>query len=195
MQENKPQTFSRLAVLEDEIKQLKRTTAISILEIGDRLLEAKSIVPYGEWEKWLSENVRLSNRTARHFMKAARIYKGEERQALADLEITKLYYLSELSDEKRHELIEAADVRGMTTRELKKAVKGTDLIAQLETMIINDLSELCEEVFLKLDDPVPVAMVLAIHCPFWLRQGIQEYFRKVKTIIQERRALAGGDAP
>lgn len=181
MQENKPQTDGRLAVLEKEIKQLKRTTAISILEIGDRLLEAKSIVPYGEWEKWLSENVRLSNRTARNFMKAARIYKGEERQALADLEITKLYYLSELSDEKRHELIEAADVRGMTTRELKKAVKEADEAVLFRPILTDDFYRL-RDMILNSNDVVELAAAIAILSQF--RRELEDCCKEVEMIIQ-----------
>lgn len=123
--------LKRLETIENEIKDLKRKAAVNILEIGDRLIEAKELLNYGEWEPWLTNNVGFSARTARNIMKAARIFKGEERQALADLDITKLYYLSELPDEQRAELIENNNILDITTRELKTLISDgkTDISA------------------------------------------------------------------
>ena len=95
-----------------------------MLQIGDRLLEAKDIVPYGKWESWLADNVEMSSRTARNLMRIAQIFK-DDRQALADLEVTKLYYLAELPEDKRNHLLASNNVAEMSTRELKAAVNAS----------------------------------------------------------------------
>lgn len=115
---------SRLVVIENEIKDLKKQTALGMLQIGDRLLEAKDIVPYGKWESWLADNVEMSSRTARNLMRIAQIFK-DDRQALADLEVTKLYYLAELPEDKRNRLLASNNVSEMSTRELKAAVNAS----------------------------------------------------------------------
>ena len=170
---------SRLVILENEINQLKRTTAINMLEIGDRLIEAKAIIPYGEWEKWLCENVQLSKRTARNLMRAAKIYQGEERQALADLEITKLYYLAELSEEKRQALIENADIKSMTTREVKEVVQGGGYFT---TIINDDFHKLNEEILASgdLERVTEWRNIL-----LWLAQEMDEILLEIESKISE----------
>ena len=129
----------RLLSIEGEIRELKKKTALNMLAIGDRLIEAKELVPYGAWEAWLRDNAEISDRTARNFMRMAKTYKAEERQALADLEVTKLYYLAGLPEDKRQELITSADVKVMSTRELQKAVKESEAEGLLfKPIIAND---------------------------------------------------------
>jgi|GEM_PF-2725706 len=135
---NKCNDESKLSQIEAEIKQLKKTTALGIMEIGDKLLEAKEIVPFGEWERWLSNNVSLSLRTARNFMMVARGFSDKERQALADLEITKIYYLAGLSEEKRNTLLASKDVYGMSTRELKNEIQRSESERILLSAIFTD---------------------------------------------------------
>ena len=45
-------------------RQAKITAVSCAIEIGERLLEAKELVPHGEWGKWLKENVNYSQSTA-----------------------------------------------------------------------------------------------------------------------------------
>lgn len=59
----------------NEIKEKVRDVAIrGAIEIGKRLQEAKSMVPYGEWGKWLAENVDYSERTAQDLMQIGRAH-------------------------------------------------------------------------------------------------------------------------
>jgi Protein of unknown function (DUF3102) len=61
----------RLAVLATEIKA-KLTIArrhgqanlSALMDVGDRLAEAKKALDHGQWDDWLSENFELSDRTA-----------------------------------------------------------------------------------------------------------------------------------
>ena len=54
-----------------EILRLKQDAGNAILGIGQRLLEAKAILPHGEWLPWLTEQVEFSERQAQRFMKLA----------------------------------------------------------------------------------------------------------------------------
>lgn len=92
---------NRIVTIEREIKQLKQKTASCIIEIGERLIEAKELLDHGLWEKWLDENVEISQRTARNFMRIAKTFSVEERQAIAEMEITRLYYLAEIPEDER----------------------------------------------------------------------------------------------
>ena len=42
-----------------------------VIEIGKRLILAKELVQYGDWQSWLEDNFNLSLRTARQFMQIA----------------------------------------------------------------------------------------------------------------------------
>ena len=53
-------------------RQAKITAVSCAIEIGERLLEAKELVPHGEWGNWLKKNVNYSQSTANNFM---RLYK------------------------------------------------------------------------------------------------------------------------
>lgn len=50
----------------------------SCIEIGRLLLEAKGLVPYGEWGKWLAENVDYSESTANNLMRCFKEFGDEQ---------------------------------------------------------------------------------------------------------------------
>lgn len=77
------------AVIADEINSIKSQTSgiltaaltyakRSCFEIGKRLEEAKSVVPYGEWGEWLENNVDYSVSTANDLMRIYREFGGEQ---------------------------------------------------------------------------------------------------------------------
>ena len=59
-------------------RQAKITAVSCAIEIGKRLLEAKDLVPHGEWGKWLKENVNYSQSTANNFMRLYREYGSDQ---------------------------------------------------------------------------------------------------------------------
>ena len=68
----------RLTVLATEIKSkltLARrhgqATLSALMDVGDRLAEAKKALDHGQWDDWLSDNFELSDRTARLYMQLA----------------------------------------------------------------------------------------------------------------------------
>lgn len=115
-----------------EILTLKQNAGDAIIGIGQRLIEAKEMLPHGAWLPWLEEQVEFSERTARNFMRLAREWTN--RQALADLGAAKALTLLALPPEERaqfmeeHHTINGEDktVIDMTSRELEQAIRERD---------------------------------------------------------------------
>lgn len=108
--------------MEKEIIALKNQTAQNIIQIGYKLIEAKEKLQHGEWGVWLENKVEFSQRTANQFMRIAKEF-GSNSQAISNLEITKVGLLLDVPTEKREEFIEKHDLKSMSTREIKKAIK------------------------------------------------------------------------
>ncbi len=66
--QNTPPT---LAQLETEIKFHLKQASQGIIEVGKRLIQAKSLVKHGEWSNWLENNFKLSHSSAKNFMAVA----------------------------------------------------------------------------------------------------------------------------
>lgn len=66
--QNTPPTLSQL---ETEIKFHLKQASQGIIEVGKRLIQAKSLVKHGEWSNWLENNFKLSHSSAKNFMVAA----------------------------------------------------------------------------------------------------------------------------
>ena len=120
----KPVEGRTIETITDEILDAKRTGGEAILTIGRCLIEAKEMLPHGEWLPWLNERVELSERTAQKFMRLAQ--KWSNPSALADLGATKALMLLALPEEERDEFIEDNNVIDMSTRQLEQAIKERD---------------------------------------------------------------------
>ena len=96
----------------------------SAIEIGRRLFEAKTMVPYGKWGEWLEKNVDYSVRTAQNLIAVYEEYgRRGDAQAIAGLSFTQAVLLLGLDREARAELMEREDVPEMSTRELKAEIE------------------------------------------------------------------------
>lgn len=119
-----------------EIIQLKQDAGNAILGIGQRLIEAKSMLSHGEWLAWLEERVEFSERTATRFMRLAREWTNQT--ALSDLGATKALTLLALPPEERETFMAESHLVGgeektvvdMTSRELERAIKERDAARQ-----------------------------------------------------------------
>ena len=104
--------------------ELKQRGGEVILDIGRRLLEAKGMLPHGEWLPWLNERVEFSERTAQKFMRLAQ--KWSNPSALADLGATKALMLLALPEEEREGFVEDHNVIDMSARQLEQAIRERD---------------------------------------------------------------------
>lgn len=122
-----------IAVEINSIKdQTKRMMIFNSIEIGRRLVEAKSLLQHGEWGNWLEEKVDYSQRTAQNLMKIFEEYGSSQitllgdnskSQAFADLSYSQAVALLGVPEEKREEFVKENDVENMSTRELQQAIK------------------------------------------------------------------------
>ena len=118
------------------IKAQARTMLLcSSIEIGRRLVEAKSMVEHGQWGEWLEKQIDYSPRTAQNLMKIFVEYGADQlplfgdnakTQALADLTYTQAVALLGVPAEDREKFIAENKVDEMTTRELQQAIKERD---------------------------------------------------------------------
>jgi chromosome segregation ATPase len=102
-------------IIADEIKfavdALRRYSLYAVAEIGEKLIEAKELVPHGKWSDYLKNNVNFSERTARGYMQIAEEFPRLSKTAIvADLSITNAFKLLALPEDEQNEVIEAAEV-------------------------------------------------------------------------------------
>lgn len=128
-----------IATITAEIRMINQQTVQyvvrSVVELGRRLCEAKSMLPHGQWGQWLRDEVGFSQSTAQNYMKIFEEYSADQltldgavanSQTLGNLSYTKALKLLALPAEEREEFVEANDVEGMSTRELERAIKERD---------------------------------------------------------------------
>lgn len=122
-------------VIAAEINSIKEQTRKVVLynsiEIGRKLVEAKELVPHGEWGNWLEEAVDYSKSTANNLMKIFEEYGSDQitllddnlkSQAFGSLNYSQAVLLLGLPSEDREKFVEENKVDEMSTRELKKAI-------------------------------------------------------------------------
>ena len=126
-----------IETITDEILDLKKTAGEALLEIGARLIEAKSLLSHGEWLTWLSEKVEFSERSANRFMKLAREWTNPT--TLADLGASKALALLALPEPERNEFMEEVPVEDMSVRELEKAIRERDEARKSQEKMADDL--------------------------------------------------------
>jgi hypothetical protein len=140
-----------------EINSIKSQTRTMVLcnsiEIGRCLVEGKSVIPHGEWGKWLEASVDYSQSTANNLMRIFDEYGANQlalfgaeakSQALGSLSYTQAVAMLGVPAEEREDFIKENDIDNMSTRELQQAIKDRDQIKeQLEKarQIIDEKSE------------------------------------------------------
>lgn len=145
-------------LIADEINDIKDKTRKLVLnnsiEIGRRLIEAKSLLEHGEWGEWLKKSVEYSQRTANNLMKIFEEYGSNQitflsnninSQALANLSYTQAVALLGIPSVEREEFIKENDVEVMSTRELQKVIKERNEVLneykEDEDISINNVKE------------------------------------------------------
>ena len=110
--------------------QVKCAVVSAAIEIGRRLVEAKELVPHGEWGKYLEEKVSFSPSQAGNMMRLYNEYGSNQEslfgggaKAIEALSVTSAIRLLSLPAEEREAFVEENDVAAMSTRELEKAIR------------------------------------------------------------------------
>lgn len=119
-----PAEGRNIEVITGDILEAQRKGGEAVLTIGKCLIEAKDMLPHGEWLPWLAEKVGYSEKTAQNFMRLAREFSNP--QAIADLGATKALKLLALPPDEREKFVADHNVIDMTTRQLEQAIKERD---------------------------------------------------------------------
>ncbi|WP_415535807.1 DUF3102 domain-containing protein [Dehalobacter sp. 4CP] len=143
-------------VIAAEINTIKQQTSkillASAVEVGKRLKEAKALLPYGEWGKWLEESVSYSQRTADRMMQifdeyGAKLLVSSEDQEMSDsspvtnLTYTQALILLGLPEDQRDAFIAENDAGSMSKQQLQQAV----YVRSQELAGKEDLQKVCAE--------------------------------------------------
>jgi len=151
----------------------RRVVLASAVEIGRRLVEAKELLPHGEWGDWLKNRVDYSQDTAERLIK---LYDGygsaqgslfgaeldSNSATLRNLSISNALQLLAVPAEEREDFAEAVNADKLSTRQLEDAIRerdearkrAQDAESEKERLLIqaNDSSELTRELQDKLTD-------------------------------------------
>ena len=115
--------------------QAKCMTVYYGVEIGRRLVEAKSMLAHGQWGDWVRENTEFSQSTATRFMRCFEEYGADQigifgaevnSSTLQNLSISNALRLLAVPKEEREEFAAAVDAENISARELEKAIRERD---------------------------------------------------------------------
>ncbi len=121
----KPVEGRTIETITDEILDAKRTGGEAILTIGRCLIEAKDMLPHGEWLPWLNERVELSERAAQRFMRLAREWSNPHNVVgFGNFESLGAAWRCRM--EEREQFVEDHNVIDMSARQLKEAIRERD---------------------------------------------------------------------
>ena len=165
--EKMPVSGREIGIITTEINELWRQAQSMALtyavEIGRRLVEAKSVLKFGEWGKWLSKNVSFSQSAANSFMQLFEEYGSSQitlfgavsnSQTLGNLPYSKALALLAIPSEEREDFAKEVNADELSVRELKKVIAERDAAlkdaaranaekAELEKMAANAKAAQC----------------------------------------------------
>ena len=110
-------------------------TTLCGIEIGRRLVEAKELLPHGEWLPWLKRETEFSERSAQDYMRVFKDYAASQlgmfgpetnTQTFADLPISKALALLSVPESEREAFAKEVDAEHISVRDLKQAIKERD---------------------------------------------------------------------
>lgn len=124
-----------IGIVTAEIKEIRRQAnnmaLMYAIEIGRRLVEAKSVLPHGEWGDWLKNEVDFSQSSANNFMKLYEEY-GEVQlsvfgavansQTIGNLAYSKALQLLALPENEREKFAKEVNAEEISVKELKAAI-------------------------------------------------------------------------
>lgn len=115
-----------------EIRALTGSVLSGILEIGRRFVDAKELLPHGEFGEWVRTQTGYSMSTANNFMRLYNEYGqaqgslfGTEAnsQTIGNLSYTKALALLEVPAEEREEFAREVGAEDISVRELREAIR------------------------------------------------------------------------
>ena len=124
--ESAPPDNTKLTQLENEIKYHINQIKQNYIEIGKRLIQAKSLVQHGQWAYWLQDNFKLSQSYANKLMSCAKRFANSE--SIPNLTSTQMLALLALPKADTEKFIEQKATEGtpvsdMSIKTLRQEIK------------------------------------------------------------------------
>ena len=113
-----------------QARALRLSINVNMWQLARVFMEAKELVPHGEWKKWLEENADVSVRMAEDMIASYKRFGG--RAPFEALSPTQTFRLLPLPAGTEEQFMEEHDVQSMTTREIQEAVKKVRAEAQAQ---------------------------------------------------------------
>ena len=104
-----------------QARTLRMTIDMNLWQLAKVFVDARELVPHGEWGKWLRENADVSEKTAQDMMAAYRRFGG--RPQFEQIGRAKAFRLLPLPEGTEESFMREHDVEKMSTREIQEAVK------------------------------------------------------------------------
>ena len=112
-----------LSDVTERVRYYSRRSAADMLELGKALIEAKEIVPRGEFPAYVKENAGMEIRTAQNFMQAYKKW-GSDSAAVTGLSVGQMIALLPASEKEIEKLAAEQEIGSMSSREIKKAIQA-----------------------------------------------------------------------
>ncbi|MBO5019043.1 MAG: DUF3102 domain-containing protein [Clostridia bacterium] len=120
-------------------KQANNMLLVYAIEVGRRLVEAKAILPHGEWGNWLKDKVDFSQSTANNLMKLYDEYGQSQlslfgavsnSQTIGNLPYSKALQLIAIPEKERESFAKEVDAEHISVKELKAAIEERNAAIQ-----------------------------------------------------------------
>ena len=111
-----PDASTSLEELTTGIRFYLREMGQNVIEIGKRLILAKSLVRHGEWQNWLEDNFALKQRSAQNFMNCSRRFS--ESQSIGILDSTQMIQMLALPEGEETKFIAEQAAAGRIVAEM-----------------------------------------------------------------------------
>ena len=122
-----PQLETEIKHYLNQINQNYIDIGNNTIEIGKRLIQAKSLLKHGEWINWLQDNFQLSHPTATKFMKCAKRFTNiASTQHLTSTQMIQLLSLSSIEETEnfiKQKATTGNPVADMSVRTLHKEIE------------------------------------------------------------------------
>ncbi len=146
-------------VIAAEINTIKKQAARQMLgaavEIGRLLCEAKAQVPFGEWGKWLEENVAYSQSNANNLMRLYQNYGEQEQmgffeenrmELFGELTPSQALALLALPQGERKAFVETHDMENTSVRDIEAEIKAREAAEQAAARLREEKEALARSV-------------------------------------------------
>ena len=131
-------TLDQLTV---EVKFYLGQVAQNIIEVGKRLIQAKALLPHGEWGNWLKDNFNLTQQSANRFMRVAERFG--KLNINVQFQSTQMITMLELPADETEAFIEAQAAAGtpvedMTVKNLRAEIQQWKSRAEVNANAVNE---------------------------------------------------------